>query len=118
MRYFLRDALPLLQRLIRLIRSNTQNMNPTTLAIIAGLTRQLLSVLGGMTAFKGLNDSNTAEAVTGAVVILVSGIWNIYHKIQTEKALKASCSLTVGQPNSALHIPEAPSSTAGQLRDS
>ena len=79
-------------------------MNPTTLAIIAGLTRQLLSILGTMSAFKGLSDQSTVEAIVGAVMILVSGIWNIHHKVKT----------TTNEPPKPTQTTSGPQGGAGQ----
>lgn len=72
-------------------------MNPVTMALI----RQILSIAGALAVATGLLTSDQVSALVndliaavGAVAMLVSVVWSIYHTIQAKRAAAASAAIS------------------------
>lgn len=55
-------------------------------AILAGLIRHAVGMLGGVLVAKGLGDQNTATELVGALTTLAMTGWSIWEKYQAQKA--------------------------------
>lgn len=80
-------------------------MNPTTMAIVAAVTRAVMVSLGTYFGVEGLKDNATIEGVVGAILTLGAVVWSINHKIKVTNNNEQS------KPTQA---PGGPQSIAGQ----
>ena len=72
------------------------------MAYIGGIVRIVTSVLGGYLAQKGLATEAETESITGAAVLVGTGLWSIWAK---RKALLAMPPATTRPPTSGLCLP-------------
>lgn len=55
-----------------------------------GIIRALLAAAGGLLVNKGWADEGTVESVTGAILVVISGVWSMVNKAQTAKKIEAA----------------------------
>ena len=55
-------------------------MNPNTLAYLGGIVRVLTSVIGGYLAQRGLASQDEINSISGAAIIVATGVWSILAK--------------------------------------
>lgn len=67
------------------VKKGTVNMD-----MVLGVLRAVLAALGGWLINKGYVDAGQAESLTGAIIVIITGIWSILSKQKTAKAMKAA----------------------------
>lgn len=55
-------------------------MNPDTLAYLGGIVRIVTSIIGGYLAQRGLATQSEVDSISGAAVIVATGVWSIWAK--------------------------------------
>lgn len=55
-----------------------------------GIIRALLAAGGGLLVNKGWADDGTVESVTGAILVIVAGVWSTINKVQTKKQIESA----------------------------
>ena len=61
-----------------------------TMDMVMGILRAILAAGGGLLVNKGWMDEGSVETITGAIIVIVTGVWSCISKAKANKALAAA----------------------------
>ena len=61
-----------------------------TMEMALGIIRAVLAAGGGLLVNHGWADDGTVEGITGAILVISSGVWSVVNKAKAKKTLDAA----------------------------